>query len=94
MSDQPEVFTLHVNDKVSTPNGPGIIQGRMVKDGQTLIIIAHSPHDPEVSDEVKHDLIRDVWIRRFYTLDQIKPFTARPVVYGRRMLAIGRTIQH
>jgi len=94
MSDQPEVFTLHVNDKVSTPNGPGIIQGRMVKDGQTLIIIAHSPHDPDVSSEVKRDVIRDVWIRRFYTLDQIKPFTTRPVATSRSMLAIGRTIQH
>jgi len=87
--DEPVVYELRTFQRVMTPNGPGIIQGRMVEKGETLIIVSHQPHDPEVSEEVKRDLLARVWIRRFYRLDQLRPISERQ--HTRRVLAVGRT---
>lgn len=87
--DEPVVFELRTFQRVMTPNGPGIIQGRMVEKGETLIIVSHEPHDPEVSEGVRRDFLAGVWIRRFYRLDQLRPISERPIT--RRVLAVGRT---
>lgn len=68
------IFQLRINQTVNTPNGPGIVQGRMVEGGQTLIIINHDPKDPRVSEIVKKDFIKGVSIQRRYTVSQITPF--------------------
>jgi len=52
-------ISLHVNQDVQTPNGPGVIWGRMVDGGQTRILIAHDPKSldalaPGVVEVLKH----------------------------------------
>lgn len=72
MSDT--VFQLRVNQRVTTPNGPGVIQGRMDGDGgQPIILVSHDPEDPQVAESVRENFLRGIWVLREYPLDQITP---------------------
>lgn len=67
------VYQLRVNQRVNTPNGPGVIQGRMVEDGRTLILVAHDPKDPKISERMREKFTGGIWILLRYPLDQITP---------------------
>lgn len=67
------IYQLRVNQTVNTPNGPGVIQGRMVEDGETIILVAHDPNNPSVSSVVREKFIKRVWVLQRYPLAQITP---------------------
>ncbi len=69
------VFQLRVNQRVNTPNGPGIVQGRMVEDGETIILVSHDPKNPAVSAAVREKFITGIWVLQRYPLAQIQPMT-------------------
>lgn len=71
MSDT--VYQLRVNQTVNTPNGPGVIQGRLVENGHTVILVSHNPKNPNVADVVREKFLTGVWVLQGYPLDQITP---------------------
>ena len=65
------IFQLRVNQTVNTPNGPGIVQGRMEEDGETIILVSHDPKNPLVSEAVREKFITGIWVLRKYPLAQV-----------------------
>lgn len=67
------IYQLRVNQRINTPNGPGIIQGRMLEGGETRILVAHNPKDPAVAESVREKFLTGIWVLQKYPLSQITP---------------------
>ena len=64
-------MTMRVNSRVMTPNGPGIVQGRLVEDGETRIIVSHNPNEPGVADAVRERFLHGIWVLWNYSVDDL-----------------------
>jgi len=67
------IYQLRVNQAVNTPNGPGIIQGRLVEAGETKILVSHDPKNPLVSEAVREKFITGIWVLQKYPVAQVTP---------------------
>jgi hypothetical protein len=66
---------MNINTKVTTPNGPGIYQHMLYKDGQTLVMVAHSvtAHIDQTKAEILFGIPgQGIWLLAGYTLDQVQ----------------------
>jgi len=67
------IYQLRVNQAVNTPNGPGIIQGRMVEAGETKILVSHDPKNQQVAESVREKFITGIWVLQKYPVAQVTP---------------------
>lgn len=65
-------MTIRVNSHVMTPNGPGIVQGRLVENGETRIIVSHNPNEPGVAETVRERFLRGIWVLWNYGVDDLQ----------------------
>ncbi|GAP11776.1 hypothetical protein BECAL_02969 [Bellilinea caldifistulae] len=75
MTDKPKIQFLSI---VRTPNGPGLVQGRLVeKDGLPgRILVSHDPHDPQLPEEMRALSHGGIWVLWAYEPEQIEVVTA------------------
>ncbi|MEJ5201399.1 MAG: hypothetical protein WHV66_04115 [Anaerolineales bacterium] len=65
---------------VQTPNGMGIVQGRLVEDGKPgRILVSHDPHDPDLPEEMRALSHGGIWVLWAYEPEQIQVVNSKPV---------------
>lgn len=63
---------------VRTPNGIGLVQGRLIeKDGKAgRILVSHDPHDPILPEEMRSLSYGGIWVLWAYDPEQIEVINA------------------
>ena len=67
------IYQLKLNQDVQTPNGPGVIQGRMVVNDQTQILVAHDPKKVNLPDGLMRLYRGGIWVLNSYPIEQVTP---------------------
>lgn len=78
MSDAIDVRMFRVNDTVHTPNGIGIVQGRLwsQEDGTIKILVSHNPKSPDLGPELREKMgdkgaQHSLWVLHAYEPSQV-----------------------
>ena len=68
---------MRINDTVLTPNGVGIVQGRLVENGEPgRILVSHDPGLPTLPEDIRAQSQGGPWVLHAYEPDQVQLYTA------------------
>lgn len=77
--------TIQFHATVMTPNGVGIVQGRLIENGQPgRILVSHDPRLPGLPEEIRKQSMGGPWVLHAYEPGQVRLYAAPENTRGNR----------